>query len=167
MNKGFTLIELLVVISIISLLASIVISNLEDMRAKARDSQRISDMNQFRLAFEQAKKDGPFNSFYYFTEGQAGYTLAVDKLVDSGYLPYIPEDPSGQRGTNGYMFLNMTSDYAYAEGDLDRTNTYAIMFGMERDSALGPAGRYCSTSKGIHKRGAHPDATSSIRCVQE
>ena len=50
-NKGFTLIELLVVISIIGLLASIVLVNLQGTRAKARDSIRKQDIAQIEKAF--------------------------------------------------------------------------------------------------------------------
>ncbi len=49
-KKGFTLIELMVVISIIGLMSSIVLSALNDARAKARDAQRIQSLKEIQKA---------------------------------------------------------------------------------------------------------------------
>jgi prepilin-type N-terminal cleavage/methylation domain-containing protein len=49
-QKGFTLIELLVVISIISLLASIVLTSVNSARVKARDAKRRGDLKQLSTA---------------------------------------------------------------------------------------------------------------------
>ncbi len=51
-RKGFTLIELLVVISIIGVLSGVVLSALNNARAKARDAKRISDLHQIQTAIE-------------------------------------------------------------------------------------------------------------------
>ena len=49
-QKGFTLIELLVVIVIIGLLASIVMISMNNVRKKARDAKRKSDITQIQKA---------------------------------------------------------------------------------------------------------------------
>ena len=47
-NQAFTLIELLVVISIIGILATLIISNFNDTRARSRDSRRKTELNQLK-----------------------------------------------------------------------------------------------------------------------
>ncbi len=51
-HNGFTLIELLVVISIIGILAGLTLSSYSGAQKQARDSQRRSDLNQYRNALE-------------------------------------------------------------------------------------------------------------------
>ncbi|TSC75393.1 MAG: putative General secretion pathway protein GspG [Parcubacteria group bacterium Gr01-1014_33] len=60
LQTGFTLVELLVTISIISVLASVVLTAVNSARAKARDARRISDLRQMAIALE----------LYYDTNGQ-------------------------------------------------------------------------------------------------
>ncbi len=51
-NQGFTLIELLVVISIIALLSSVLLYAMNSARVKARNSKRVSDVNQIAKGLE-------------------------------------------------------------------------------------------------------------------
>jgi len=44
MKKGFTLVELLVVVAIIGLLTGMVVISIKTVKAKARDSQRVSNI---------------------------------------------------------------------------------------------------------------------------
>lgn len=51
-QKGFTIIELLIVIAIIAILALFVINNIQGGQAKARDQQRINDVNAIKNKLE-------------------------------------------------------------------------------------------------------------------
>ena len=102
--KGFTLIELLVVIAIIGTLASVVLSDLNNARKKARDTSRIQHIAQIQRALE-----------LYFLENERYPDVATDGLNTNGEIigsggafdiaiqPYLPdpqEDPLWD-ATNG------------------------------------------------------------------
>ncbi len=87
-NKGFTLIELLVVIAIIGVLASIVLASLNTARKKSRDTRRVADMNQAKLALE----------LYY--DSNRVYPIATASLVPT-FIASWPADPI--LGT-GYLY---------------------------------------------------------------
>lgn len=92
-RKGFTLIELLVVISIIGILASLLFVNYTRSQRQALDTQRKSDLNQYRIALEN----------YANAKGGLYPTRNVSNCADvdlcegpAPLLPYIgtcPKDP--------------------------------------------------------------------------
>lgn len=84
-KKGFTLIELLVVIAIIGVLASIVLASLNTARRKGRDTRRVADIGQIRLALE-----------LYFDSNRSyppGTTLTG--VINPTYIAQVPVDPLG------------------------------------------------------------------------
>ncbi|MEK9182223.1 MAG: prepilin-type N-terminal cleavage/methylation domain-containing protein [Patescibacteria group bacterium] len=52
-NRGFTLIELLVVVAIIGTVSGIIMTSVNNSKAKGRDSKRIADISVIQLALER------------------------------------------------------------------------------------------------------------------
>jgi prepilin-type N-terminal cleavage/methylation domain-containing protein len=104
LRRGFTLIELLVVIAIIGILASVVLVNLNNARERARNAERISTIDQGKLALQLYYDDQTPNT--YPAEG-AGNTLPA-ALVPT-YLPKIPTAPSGAAFGYTYDMLTATT----------------------------------------------------------
>ena len=94
-KKGFTLIELLVVIAIVSLLSSIVFSNLNEARKKARDAERISELNSLAnaIALYQSDHEGayPIDACSWVV-GRDDWSDAF-KAALQPYLSPLPKDP--------------------------------------------------------------------------
>ena len=55
-QKAFTLVELLVVISLIGILATLVLANLNSARERARDAERKSDLRNIQTALRNGSK---------------------------------------------------------------------------------------------------------------
>jgi len=82
-NKGFSLIELLVVMFIIGILTSVLLPNLMSARQRAKDAQRIEDMNSIKNALRM-----------YYNDNQIYPTPLTSQKVGvglSGYLPGIDQ----------------------------------------------------------------------------
>jgi len=98
-TNGFTLFELLVTISIIAVLTAVAVVSFGGMTKKARDSRRIADLQNIRVALEGAKQVG------------ITYPVSLTTLVDNGFLQQIPTDPKAASGGN-YVYTRL-SDYTY------------------------------------------------------
>jgi len=99
--KGFTLIELLVVISIIGILASLVLASYSGAQKQTRDTQRKSDLSQYRNALESyaAVNDGKYPA----RNGvKADLILCNNELAP--FLSNCPKDPIASGDYNYYYY---------------------------------------------------------------
>lgn len=93
-NKGFSLIELLVVISIIGVLTTVLAMNFVGSRERARDAQKIQNLNSIKNALRMYYNDNQvypdtWNNFI----GTSGYVAAG--LGTSGYTYTRTPDGDG------------------------------------------------------------------------
>jgi len=134
-NKGFTLIELLLVVVLVGILSGVLLSiiNIDGMRMKARDAQRVADLRKVQLALELYFADNrnyPGNEDW---EPVSGVTL-TGGLVGK-YISVIPWDPS-QFGTyNSPCGGSDARDYWY-RGDV---SGYILATNMEVASSDDPS----------------------------
>ncbi len=119
-KKGFTLYELLVVFAIIGVLASVVIVSLNEARKKARDTQRMSDLQQVQLALRQYKD--VYGRYPDYPEGTKLSALMedYDGDADNGkggelkkFFSTVITDPSDTSAPEDTDPVNIPSDYVY------------------------------------------------------
>ena len=161
-HKSFTLIELLVVISIIGVLSAIVMTSISSASSKARDSQRISEINQMRNVFEQYFYD---DNFHYPVDdtGGSGFCMKDNSsfLASlSEYAPLIPEDPKGgdwpcyryysdSEGTGYILTAELESNSSQMQGDGGKSNDLYEVYddtGYIEDYVEGGGGGYFPSS---------------------
>lgn len=113
-QRGFTIVELLVVIVVIGILAAITIVAYNGIQNRARDTDRMSDINAIRKALEVYKS---FNGEYpeeNATTWEYSYTDPQNFL--SALKPYLgktPVDPVNSTSRYYYYYLY---DAGYAGG---------------------------------------------------
>jgi len=122
-NLGFTLIELLVVISIIGILASLALASYSGAQKQTRDTQRKSDLNQYRNALENyaATNNGLYpqctgSTFSCSCSGAQSIGNICDLTTTkplNNFISSCPHDPFCPNGScdTGY------NDYYYENSD--------------------------------------------------
>ncbi len=117
--KGFTLIELLVVISIIAILAGFGTARYLTAEKQTRDTQRKSDLAQYRLALENYAS--AHNSMYPEAYGDINNLCA---LIGEDYLSNsCLNDPLAEKGGyRDYLYYSNRIDYVLA-ADLEKSET--------------------------------------------
>jgi prepilin-type N-terminal cleavage/methylation domain-containing protein len=121
-QKGFTIIELIVVIAIISLLASIVLVNVNGFMAKARDARRKSELVQMQKALIMYYADnGSYPSTPSAWWGTCSGFGTHDLSGSNGYIPnlagaglYMAQLPIDPRGLNSALPSCSSASACYA-----------------------------------------------------
>jgi prepilin-type N-terminal cleavage/methylation domain-containing protein len=90
-GAGFTLVELLVVVAIIGLLASMLVLSIQRFKAKARDAQRLTDINNISTALALYHTD--FNTYPVFNGEITGSDALSLALEAAGLISRMPLDP--------------------------------------------------------------------------
>ena len=117
MKKGFTLIELLVVISIIGILASLTLVSYTGAQKQARDTQRRSDLSQYRNALETYASSN--NGLY---PDSLSTIVGLCTVLSPSYMSTCPSDPTTG---NSYGFYSSASGDGYVVyGGLETTGEY-------------------------------------------
>jgi prepilin-type N-terminal cleavage/methylation domain-containing protein len=143
-TEGFTLMELLITISLIAILTGVLLAvlNPRGIQAKARDSQRVSDLSKVKVALENYFSD---NRSYPVSASWLAVNSLSDTSVftlplDSKYINTLPED-SKKTGTlcSGTGWRG----YGYKSPD---GKTYALVTNMEVASMASSACPFGSAS---------------------
>jgi len=124
---GFTLIELLIVIAIIGILATLLITNLQGVRERARDARRKSDLNSIQQSLRLYYNDAgsfPLASSYSIVGcgslavpttcnwGERFYTTSGS--TTNTYMSVLPLDPSTTETSEAtYQYYTPDGGYTY------------------------------------------------------
>jgi len=139
--SAFTLVELLVVIAIIGILSTLSVVAFNNVRAKARDSRRLSDVRQIGMALELYYNDKGVYPPPPTPTGTPITGLCLSNLGISStcgaivYLQKIPSDP----------LSNIHYTYSY----LNSGESYRLGFNLEQGSGDWPAGTLAMGPNGI------------------
>lgn len=140
-NKGFTLIELLVVVAIIGILASVVLSSLNDARARARDARRLSDIQSFQTALEVYNLD---NGRYPITSWASSNGAGAWSTLESQLGVSLPVDPLNTAvSTSSAAAVSAGDNYVYSYFGHPSSSycsgaAYMLVFKLELKNGDGP-----------------------------
>ncbi|MBU2219648.1 prepilin-type N-terminal cleavage/methylation domain-containing protein [Patescibacteria group bacterium] len=124
-GKGFTVIELLVVFAIIGVLASVVMVSVSNLRERARDDRRLTDMKALRDALAMYQIQNATFPSQLTAEPITGADTMSQTLISERLLPGPIKDPLS------------TGQYVYIYQSLSSNATYLITFCLETDFLEG------------------------------
>lgn len=148
LSFGFTLIELLVVIAIIGILSTLVLSNFNSARDRARDASRKSDLDQIKKALMMYNND---NTAYPAHD-------ADNKIVACGAPPTTTIDWGTQFSCSGMTYMRMlphdpsfdpvsgSPEYQYNQGSTDEDFCLWTTLANHGDGDIARSQTRCSST---------------------
>ncbi len=130
-SAGFTLIELLVVIAIIGILATLLLVQFGNVRARGRDTQRISHIKNLQTALELYRDSNGDYPDYPANNCGSGYKWTDLETDLSLYLSRLPDDPSDDNAKPLCYIYQKEEDLTTECGSGATNNEYVIIFGTE------------------------------------
>ncbi len=112
-SRAFTLVELLVVVAIIALLVAAAVASFQNTKAKARDAERVSEINSINTVLGFYHND--YNQYPIYD----GYITGTDDLSSAlratGYINTVPTDPISRDSADcgslgGYRYYYQSTD---------------------------------------------------------
>jgi len=113
LQGGFTFIEIMVATAILAILASVVLFAVQELNKKARDAQRLNDLEQLELAlrlYADVHADAADDVDTVLPDVDAG-ELIGDRIgtFDTSVAPYLgdaAQDPLDNRDAYGYYYYS-------------------------------------------------------------
>ena len=154
-KSGFTLVELMVVVVIVSLLTAVASFSFATVRADARDTKRVSDIEQIGLALRlYAQEYGGYPDCPSGTVLEPGRsaigssTNCPDEVQLKQYLVTyfgaLPADPRGLDDPDYYYYYD-SARTCFSGGD-----SAALVFAVNLETRPGNADETCVVSGGNH-----------------
>ncbi len=137
-NKGFTLLEILIVIAIMSLLFMAIVIRIGGAKAKSRDAQRVTDMNNIATALALYNNEHHQHPIYDGTNGYpngitiTGSDLFSNDLMTAGLINQVPIDPLNQDAAADCNPRGGHYYYYYSDG-----STYILEYCLETRNIAG------------------------------
>ncbi len=143
-EKGFTLVEIVIAVSIVLVLLTVVMTNVQDARKKSRDAQRLSDIDQISLALRMY-----LDSYGAYPPNATDGSLSALSVLVPNFLPSIPNDPLRNGGTPVWNGTNQDSYFYWGPtgvGPCGGSNAYTLWYRLESE-ADGNAEAGCNLSE--------------------
>lgn len=175
-HRGFTVVELLVVVGVLGVLASILFTSLQSARVKARDAQRLQDLDTMQAALEMYFRDNghypvpsnnpsvswcvpsnvrcwaSFDSPAYKSTAMASEPAPGIAEALAPYLQKPLKDPIAATGDAGYLYNASANGSTYCilfyRTPENMNNFPANMIDMARCGTIGSNGK-CSSFNNI------------------
>ncbi|MFZ5559663.1 MAG: type II secretion system protein [Patescibacteria group bacterium] len=112
-ERGFTLVELLVVVAIIGLLVGMLVISIKGIKAKARDTQRVADINSYATALGLYHNDYNTYPIYdgYITRTDSLSTALINaEIMNNPPLDPLNQDSVGCGSLSGYHYYYRSTD---------------------------------------------------------
>ena len=124
-KKGFTLIELLIVISIIGIIATLIFTNLNDARARARDLKRKTELRSLKQALRMY-----YNDYQQFPDNTTSHQ--IQGCGTNGTTTCNTEFCAGGSGCQTIYMKSLPQSFSYYA--CSSNNDYRLVTSLENAS---------------------------------